>query len=136
MFSFFRVYLVLSSLDRCACTSANTKHRLRPPEDELESEYYGGGGIEFHPKGNWIPTLTAWMVPSMISEQPVDDWLTLKVEETDTRGALVARLGIPLDPTGSDLYRGKNADDTYLRAEIRGPAHHLLTLYQIYFETV
>ena len=108
---------------------------LHSPGDELEREYYRAG-IEFHPKGNWIPKLTAWVVPSMTSEQPVNDWLALKVEERLTRGAFMATQGKPSDPTGWDLWRGKNADDTYLRAEIRGPAHHLLKLYQIYFETV
>jgi hypothetical protein len=72
----------------------------------------------------------------MTSEQPVDDWLTLKVEKTETRGAFIARRGIPLDPTGWDSDRGKNTNDTYFRAEIRGPAHHFLKIYQIYFETV
>jgi hypothetical protein len=66
----------------------------------------------------------------------VNDWLTLKVERTVTRGSFVVSRGLPLDPTGWDSDRGKNADDTHLEAEIRGPAHHLLKLYQIYFSTV
>jgi hypothetical protein len=103
------------------------------PEDELR---HYGVSIELHPKGNWIPRLIGWVEGSMIAEQPVDDWLMLKVEVTDTRGALVAREGKPLDHTDWDRFRGKNADDTYLMAEIRGPAHHLLKIYRIYFETV
>jgi hypothetical protein len=108
---------------------------LNPPEDALERDYYYVG-IEFDPKGSWIPKLTAWVVPSMTSEQPVNDWLTLKVGETHTRGVFMATQGKPVKPRRWDLFRGKNADDTYLRAEIRGPAHHLLKLDQIYFATV
>jgi hypothetical protein len=108
---------------------------LVPPEDELEPEHYGAE-IEFDPKGSWIPKISAWVVSSMVSEQTVDDWLTLKIEKTDTRGALMATQGKPVDPTGWDSGRGKNSDDIHLIAEIRGPAHHLLKLYQIYFEAV
>jgi hypothetical protein len=124
----------LRSTDLLVRRSIQTVH-LRIPEDESEPKYYTVG-ITFDPKGNWIPKLFAWVTPSMISEQPVNDWLTLKVESTITRGALVATSGEPLDPTGWDLYRGKNADDTHLEGEIRGPAHHLLKLYQSYFQTV
>jgi hypothetical protein len=45
---------------------------LDPPEDEPESKYYGAG-IEFNPEEGWIPRLTAWVVPGLLSEQPVDD---------------------------------------------------------------
>ena len=122
----------LRSTDLLARRSIQTIH-LRMPE--LEPQYYTVS-IEFDPKGSWIPKLFAWVVPSMISERPVDDWLTLKVERTITRGAMVAREGRPVDPTDWDLYRGKNADDTHLSAEIRGPAHHLLKIYRIYFEAI
>jgi hypothetical protein len=108
---------------------------LDPPEDELDPEYYGAG-IELSPDKGWIPKLTAWVKSDMLSSQPVDNWLSLKVEKTDTREALMLKEGKPIDPTGWDFGRGKNSDDTYITAEIRGPGQHLLKLYRKYFETV
>jgi hypothetical protein len=58
------------------------------------------------------------------------------IEETETRGGLMARQRKPVDPTGWDTDRGKEPDDIYIRAEIRGPAHQLLKLYRKYFETI
>jgi hypothetical protein len=108
---------------------------LSPTGDDIDPKYYGVS-IEFGPGEGWIPKIIAWVEPSLISLQPIDDWFSLKVEETETREAMATRLKEPVDPTGWDSGRGKNPKDMYIRAEIRGPSHHLLRLYQVYFETV
>jgi hypothetical protein len=108
---------------------------LDPPEVELEAKYYGAG-IVFKPDEDWIPKLKAWVVPAMLSPKPVDDWLSLKLEVIEKRGVLMARQGKPVDPMGWDTERGKEPDDTFIEAEIRGPAHQLLRLYRKYFETI
>lgn len=106
-----------------------------PPESELDPEYYGAG-IEIDPGASWVPRITAWVVPTMLSTEPVSDWLALRASKTETRQEVVTRLGEPVDPTGWDSGRGKYPEDIYIQAEIRGPANYLLELYRRYFETV
>jgi hypothetical protein len=106
-----------------------------PPESILEPRHYGGG-IEINPEKDWIPELTAWVPPRMLSPDMVQGWISLNVEKTDTREALVKREGKPIDPTGWDFGRGMNAEDIYFIARIQGPAEHLLKLYRAYFEAI
>ena len=105
------------------------------PKDIEESRHYGIE-IECSPKKDWIPKISGWIKPTMLSLAQVDDWFTIKVGEVITRKEIVMEEGKPVDPTGWDRGRGKYPEDTYIRGEIRGPAEHLLKMYQIFFSTV
>jgi len=72
----------------------------------------------------------------LLSLESMNDWIILNVKDTTTREVVLAREGKPADSTEWDIGRGRNPEDIYVVAEVRGPAHHLRKIYRTYFGTV
>jgi len=105
---------------------------LRPLNDD--NTYYWLN-VRSGPKHNWLPKLTGWVTPEMLSTDPKDKWLAINVEKTETRKELTARLkGTSAAVKKGDRGRGKNPDDIFIHAEVRGPSDALIKLLRMYFE--
>lgn len=108
---------------------------FNPEVNDLDPKHYVVS-IEIDPFEGWIPKVFAWLEPNMVSKDPKDSWISVKVKRTTTRKALMKSTGQPIDPADWDIGRGKMPDDVHISGEIRGPSISLERIYKIYFDTI
>jgi hypothetical protein len=107
--------------------------RLSPSDDE---DYYWLS-VDSGPEHHWIPKVRGWITPDMLSNTSKTEWIVLNVERTNTREELAARLRESGDPVkDGEVGRGKNPNDKYISAEVRGPSQVLTQLLEMYFAAV
>jgi len=105
------------------------------PLDEDEDYYWME--VNSGPDNDWLPKLRGWLPASMLSDEPKSSWLVLQVEKIETRADAAERLkDSPSSILEGDSGRGKNPDDVYLFAEVRGPSDALISLLKMYFEAI
>jgi len=103
---------------------------LRPPDEDPNYWLTLHAGPEY----NWVPKLWGWITPNLISDVPKEHWMASLVGKIETREEAFARFKesgaeSSLDEEG----RGRNPDDMFISAEIRGPSDALTRLVKIYF---
>jgi len=93
--------------------------------------------VSVGPRRQWIPEVRGFLRPHMLSEEPRDGWIILKVRKMETVAAQIARfeemgvrVGFFSNVSEQDL------NDIYLEAQVRGPAECLHKLVLVYFGTV
>jgi hypothetical protein len=107
---------------------------FEPIDIELAEDYWAHFVIG--PRGSWVPAIRGWFTPDMLSSNPVDGWINIKLDKIETKEQLLASEGKSKRTRHRDSGRGKNLEDIYIVGEMRGPAQELLRLYRIYFEAI
>jgi hypothetical protein len=97
-----------------------------PPESE---NGYQGGEFNFSPNKDWIPEIRVWLLPTLISRSPIENWIIVKAEEINVLKDARAK-------GGGIFYQYADPEMIFIRGEMRGSTTQLLRLIRIYFETV
>lgn len=100
--------------------------------DDGDEDYWAA--FDLSPGENWLPKIRGWFPQEMVSNQPIDSWLSLKVRRTETRRDLLERESLPHDVDEDG--RGKESVDVFVDAEIRGPSNGLAQLIRLYFKVI
>lgn len=96
-----------------------------------ESDYWLE--IENRPHQNWIPTISGWITPDLVSKEPRSDWLIIKPDKAETRAELVDRLkDSETEEALADPGRGRNPEDVYISGEVRGGSEPLTNLIRMF----
>jgi len=85
------------------------------------------------PPDSWVPRLRGWIPSGLISDEPRDEWLSLKMKSLETRAEALTRHN---EVESDDVGFGNKACDRVFRAELRGSSEALKKLYKLYFEIV
>jgi hypothetical protein len=89
--------------------------------------------INNHPHQNWIPTISGWITPGLVSNEPRSDWLIIKVDKVEKRAELINRLkDSENEESIDDSGRGRNPEDIYISGEIRGGSEPLKNLIKLF----
>lgn len=89
--------------------------------------------MENGPHRAWIPKISGWVMPDLISDESMDNWLMVKVDRTETRTDLINRLrDVEDEDSLEDSGRGRNPDDIYISGEIRGTSESLKNLAKLF----
>ena len=110
-----------------------THLQLEPTENLSFEDAYYWFDIQNGPNRNWIPHISGWVTPDLISDHSIDNWLAVKAARTETRKQLIQRVKDSesqdtLDGSG----RGRNPEDIYVSDEIRGPSESLKNLTKLF----
>jgi hypothetical protein len=120
----------LKSTDRMLQEVASSFELLPSGNDE---EYYWLI-VEYGPDNQWRPKIRGWIKPEMILKQEKSEWLSLKLEKTESRKQLTERLkGTPGAVKRNEEGRGKKSVDIFITGELRGPASALANIIRAYF---
>jgi hypothetical protein len=93
--------------------------------------------IDTYPHQNWIPRISGWIPPGLISNEPKNDWLMVEVDRAETRAELIERLRHSEDDQSLDSSgRGRNPDDIYISGEVRGGSEALKNLIKMFLGVV
>ena len=105
--------------------------------DSILFEQEDGGywvEIDVDPPDRWIPKVRGWLPPKLISTEPENDWMPLKVERHETRAEAIMKLKEGENPNLESYGWGKKDEDIHFVAEIRGSSALLKRIYKLYFE--
>jgi hypothetical protein len=113
-------------------------HLLLESADGLsgeDSEYWFD--IDNGPRRNWIPKISGWVTPNLISGQPIDNWFIVKVDRSETRNELVDRLkDVESADSLNSSGRGRNPEDIFISGEIRGTGESLKNVTKLFLGVI
>jgi len=92
--------------------------------------------ISLNPESGWVPRIKGVLNDSMLSAEPVDNWIVLEVQKSEPREN--HEEGFPMHE-GSNAATGitaRRSQNTYIEGQILGPDTYLRKCLKIYFQTV